>query len=48
VRAGLGRRRLHHRVRHPALLPPRQAAPPDGCRGPTSVSYCGRRLRAEV
>jgi alkylation response protein AidB-like acyl-CoA dehydrogenase len=21
---------------------------PDGCRGPTSVSYCGRRLRAEV
>ena len=27
VQAGLGRRRLHDRVRHPALLPARQAAP---------------------
>ena len=27
VPAGLGRRRLHDRVRHPALLPPREAAP---------------------
>ncbi len=27
VSAGVGRRRLHRRIRHPALLPPREAAP---------------------